>query len=152
MSEDRVRRCLEGGTSVLVGSVNRQGMPSCCRGIAVISDDGLATMTVYVPLASSQETIANIATTHRIAVSVTHPVGHTSVQLKGTTGTARLAEDGEAALLRNRVDALADVLDSIGLPRRITQSLAYWPSYAIDVQVEEIYEQTPGPNAGGRLR
>jgi hypothetical protein len=152
MSEDRVRRCLEQGTTILVASVNRQGVPSCCRGVALTSNDDLATATVYVPLAASQDTIANVATTHRIAVSITHPVDHSSIQLKGTTATTRLAEDREAGFVRGRLDAMAEVLDSIGLPRRIVHSITCWPSYAIDVRVEEIYDQTPGPNAGSRLR
>jgi len=150
--EDRVRRSLEGGTTVLVASVSPHGVPSCCRGIAVSSDDHLATLRVYVPIAVSQDTIANIATTRRVAVSVTHPLDHASVQLKGTTRTARLADASEASFVASRLDQMSDVLDSIGIPRHITRTMTYWPAYAIELDVEEIYEQTPGPNAGSRLR
>lgn len=150
--EDRVRRSLEGGTTVLVGSVSPHGVPSCCRGIAVVSDDNMATLRVYVPIAVSQDTIANIATTRRVAVSVTHPLDHASVQLKGTTRTARLADASEASFVASRLDEMSHVLDSIGIPRHITRTMTYWPAYAIEFDVEEIYEQTPGPNAGSRLR
>jgi hypothetical protein len=150
--EPRVQRCLEGGTTVLVGSVNAQGVPACCRGIAIASDDGLATLRVYVPLATSHDTIANIATTKRIAVSATHPPDHASVQIKGVARQTRIADDRERAFVEARLEQTADVLDAIGIPRRITRSVACWPAYAIDLAVEEIYEQTPGPNAGSRLR
>jgi hypothetical protein len=49
------------------------------------------------------------------------------------------------------LEALADVLDSIGVPRRLTRSVAHWPAFAIRIRVEQIFEQTPGPNAGSPL-
>jgi hypothetical protein len=150
--KERVQRCLDGGTTILVGSVNAQGVPACCRGLAIASDDGLSTVRVFVPLATSQDTIANIATTKRIAVSATHPPDHTSIQIKGTTRGARLADEGDRAYVERRFEQMADALDAVGLPRRVTHSVVWWPAYAIDVDVEAIYDQTPGPNAGSRLR
>ena len=152
MSKDRARRCLEGGTSVLVATVDRHGMPACCRAIAVTSNDDLASVTTYVPVATSQTIIANIAISHRMAVVVTHPVEHSSVQLKGLTSAARLARDDEAPLMNLRLEQFADVLHSLGIPRRVTRAVAHWPVFAIEMRVEEIYEQTPGPRAGARLQ
>ena len=152
MSDPRVRRCLEEGTSVLVGSVDSQGRPSTCRAIALSSPDDLQTVTVFVPVRTSQETIANVATTHRLAIVATHPVEHLSIQLKGTAGTTRLAREDEAPFVRERLGRFADVLNTIGVPRRITRAVACWPAFAIDMRVEEIYDQTPGPNAGSRVR
>jgi hypothetical protein len=152
MSDEHIQACLKGGTSVLVGSVSRDGLPSCCRGIAIRMSDDLATATVYVPLATSQDAIADIAVTHRIAVGVSRPIDNISIQIKGTTTAARLADDDEAVFVRRRLDELADRLDAIGLPRETVWRLTCWPAYAIEVHVEEIYEQTPGPRAGSRLR
>jgi hypothetical protein len=144
--------CLATGTSVFVGTIAATGAPTCCRAIAVRSDDQLATATIYVPIATSRDTLANLATTHRLAVVVTKPVEHMSVQLKGRSSTARLARADEEPFVRTRLDGLADVLDAIGVPRRVTRSFAHWPAFAIEMQVEEIFEQTPGPKAGTRLR
>jgi hypothetical protein len=151
-SDARIKRCLDAGTSILIATVDPQGVASSCRGIAIASADGLETATVYVPLATSQEALQNLAATRRIAVAATHPIDHCSVQLKGTFAGARLARDDEASFVRSRLDRLADVLDDIGVPRRITRRLAHWPSFAIELRVEQIFEQTPGPNAGSRLR
>jgi len=151
MSKDRARRCLDGGSSVLVGTVDRHGMPACCRAIALTSSDDLASVTTYVPVATSQTTIANIANSHRMAVVVTHPIDHFSVQLKGVTRAARLAREDEAPLMTERLEQLADVLHSLGIPRHVTRAVGHWPVFAIDMRVEEIYEQTPGPRAGTRI-
>jgi hypothetical protein len=152
MADQRIRRCLEAGASVLVGTVDARGIPSCCRASAITSDDDLKTVAIYLPIATSQQTIKDIATTHRVAVASTHIVEHFSIQLKGTASTARLARDDEAALVENRYQAFADVLYNIGLPRRLTRSVVHWPAFVVDMKVEEIFEQTPGPNAGARLR
>ncbi len=152
MNDQRVRRALEAGTTVLIGSVDERNTPSCCRAIALASEDDLATATVYVPLAVSQQTIQNLATTKRIAVVASHPIDHGSIQLKGTTTEVRLAKDDEAPFVRSRLEGLAEVLHNIGVPRRLVRSAAYWPAFAVTLRVEQIFEQTPGPNAGSRLR
>ena len=152
MDPERAQRCLEGGTSVLVGSVDATGAPAACRAVAIASKDNLATLTVYVPVATSRETISNVATTKRIAVGVTHIPDHTSVQFKGTAREVRLANDSEEKMLSERIEQFADALNVIGLPRRITRNMAHWPAFAIEVQIEETFEQTPGPNAGVALR
>jgi len=152
MVDDRAHCCLGPGTSLFVGTVSAGGAPLCTRAIAVRSDDGLTTATIYVPLATSRETLANIATTHRLALVATQPIEHTTVQLKGVSHTVRLARDDEAAFVQSRLEGLAEVLDRIGVPRRVTRSFAHWPAFAIEMQVDQIFEQTPGPRAGTRLR
>jgi hypothetical protein len=39
-----------------------------------------------------------------------------------------------------------------GVPRRVTRSFAHWPAFAIEIDVDPVFEQTPGPRAGTRLR
>ncbi len=152
MNDSRVRRCVEPGLSVLVGTVDVHGTPSCCRGVALASTDDLTTVTVYVPVATSHETIQNIATTKALAVSASHPISHRTIQLKGIPMEVRLARDDEAPLVRARLDAFAGVLESIGVPRRLSQTVAHWPAFALTMRVEQIFDQTPGPHAGSRIQ
>lgn len=152
MTVARSRHCLLPGLSILVGTADRQGVPSCCRAIAVASDDDLETLTIYVPVATSQDTIRNIALTGRIAVAASNPVDNCSTQIKGTTTETRLAREDENELVRRRFEAFAAVLDRIGVPRRLTRSVAHWPAFAITLRVEQVFDQTPGPQAGSRLR
>lgn len=152
MTDDSAQHCLKPGRSILIGTVDPSGVPSCCRGIAITSADNLETLTVYVPVATSQDIIRNIALTSRIAVAASNPPDNCSTQIKGTTIETRLAHDGERELVRRRFDDFADVLDRIGVPRRLTQSVSHWPAFAITLRVEQMFEQTPGPQAGRRIR
>lgn len=145
-------RVLEPGTSVVMASVDARNVPSCCRAIALTSSDDAATVTVYVPMATSHEVMRDIATTRRVAITATNPLDHCSIQVKGVSVDARIARDDEASFVRARRDAFADLLDAIGIPRRVTHNVGYWPAFAVTVRVDEIYQQTPGPKAGTRLR
>lgn len=151
MTQELLRKYITGGVSVLVGTVDADGFPTCCRGIAITSRDDFDTVTVYVPAATAQETVANVATTRRVAIACSHPLSHETVQIKGLTRGVRLAPASDEAFVRERLDQFAGVLDEIGLPRRVGRSMAHWPAFAIDVSVEEIYNQTPGPKAGAPI-
>lgn len=152
MQATPLTRVLEPGTSVVMASVDSRCVPSCCRAIAIASSDEAATVTVYVPMATSQDVMRNIATTRRVAITATNPVDHCSIQLKGVSLDARIARDDEEALVRARRDAFADLLSTIGIPHRVSQNVTYWPAFAVTVRVDEVFQQTPGPNAGTRLR
>jgi hypothetical protein len=138
--------------SLLVGTVNAQNIPLCCRAVALASRDDVANVTVYLPIATSHETLQNLATTRRMAVAATHPIDHCSIQLKGTASDARLARADEAAFVKSRFHAFAEILDTLGIPSRVTLNASCWPAFAVDLRVEQVFEQTPGPRAGTRVR
>jgi hypothetical protein len=151
MVHETLSRFIDCGVSVIVGTVDADGIPSCCRGIAVTSKDAFETVTVYIPSATGQETIANIATTRRVAISCNHPLTHESIQIKGIARGVKLAAASEEAFVTSQLEAFSDVLDAIGLPRRITRGTAHWPAFALEVSVEQLFDQTPGPKAGAAI-
>ena len=142
----------EGGTSVLVGTADAACVPACCRGIAIRIAPDLGRTTAFVPVATSGAVIANAAATLRAAFVVTRPAEHFSVQLKGRVETIRLAADAEQPFVRSRLMEFAEVIDALGMPRRLGETLSYWPAFAIELAVEDVFDQTPGPRAGTVLR
>jgi hypothetical protein len=152
MLKARVREYLEPRMSIIVGTVSAERMPACCRAIAIKADDELKAFTVYVPVVTSQETIANVASTRRIAVVCSRPLTHSTIQIKGSVSEVRLAGEGEHAFVNERLAAFAAELGDLGFPHPSIASLAHWPAFAIEIAAEELYEQTPGPNAGIPLR
>ena len=150
--DEAVLRQLGPGTSILVGTVDPSGWPSCCRGVAVVVAPDREGMTVYVPVATAAQTIANIASNGRVAVVSSEPVSHSTVQLKGRARGVRVAGEEEAEAVQAHFDRFMDVLDSIGLPRGISRTMSRWPAFAVDLAVEAIFEQTPGPRAGALVK
>jgi hypothetical protein len=150
--DERLRKGLEPGVSVIVGSVDALGNPACCRAVGLKTDDDLETVTVFVPTATGQETVANVAATRKLAVVTTHPISHCATQLKGSVETTRLARSEEETFISTHFGSFGGVLNTIGYPPRLTRSVVRWPAFALEMRVEEIYEQSPGPKAGTRLR
>lgn len=138
--------------AVYAGAVGADGVPAGCRAVALTSRDELSTVTVYVPMATSRDLLAGVAATKRLAIVATYPPTHSTMQLKGIATGVRLAEDGERELIASRLEAFAQVLNLLGYPLRVTRSINHWPAFAIDMKVEEIFEQTPGPKAGTLIR
>jgi hypothetical protein len=151
MSREILRKFIGHGVSVIVATADADGVPTCCRGVAITSKDGFDTVTVYLPAATGQETIANVATTRRVAIGCSHPLSHESIQIKGVSRGVKLAAGEEESLIQDQIDAFGGVLEQIGLPRRITRGIAHWPAFAVEVSVEEVFDQTPGPNAGAAV-
>ena len=152
MLKARLREYLEPRVSIIVGTVSPEKMPASCRAIALRANEDVTTVTVYVPVATSQETVANVAATRRIAVACSRPATHSTIQFKGTVREVRLAPDSDREFVSGRLQAFADELGDYGYPRKSIGSMAHWPAFAIDVDVEALFEQTPGPNAGASLR
>lgn len=140
------------GMTLYAATVGIDSHPVGCRAVALTASPDLTRATIYVPMATSSDLVAGVAATKRLAVVATYPPDHFSIQLKGKTGGLRLAADEERELIEDRVEGFAEVLSALGFPRRLVQSLNHWPAFAIDLQVEEVFDQTPGPKAGMPVR
>ncbi|HYC92348.1 MAG TPA: hypothetical protein VEO54_24275 [Thermoanaerobaculia bacterium] len=151
MSNPRLQEWLQPGASIIVATADAEGVPAACRGIAIAAGKEPDTLILYLPAATAHEALANIATTRRMAVAASHPLSHRTVQVKGVTRGVKLAPAADEAFVRQRWDAFAGVLDEIGLPRRILLGVAHWPAFAVEMSIEQIFDQTPGPNAGAPL-
>lgn len=151
MSIPRLQEWLQPGASIIVATADAEGVPAACRGIAIAAGKEPDTLIVYLSAATAHEALANIATTRRMAVAASHPLSHRTVQVKGVTRGVKLAPAADEPFVRQRWDAFAGVLDEIGMPRRIVLGAAHWPAFAVEMSIEQIFDQTPGPNAGALL-
>lgn len=137
--------------SIAVGSCGASGRPCGVRGAAVRVADERTHVTLFLAQSVAGPTLENLKHNPRVAMHISHPVGHRAVQLKGSVRATRAADAQDHSFVRQCVAELATVVDPIGMPFERVMSMSFWPAAAIDVQVEEIYLQTPGPGAGELL-
>ena len=112
------------------------------------------TVTVFVPSERAQRILAHLESNGRVALGIGQ-ASHESYQLKGTYLSQRpIDADDVARQEAYRKALLADALKA-GYPediaRPFTQGFAYTPGVAITFRAEEVFLQTPGPEAGSRL-
>lgn len=152
LSDQGVVELLACGPSIVVGTVDADNHPSACRAVAIEARADRQGLTLYLPLATSAEAIANIASNGRVAITISRPADHRTIQIKGRSERVRVATADEASVVTGSIEAFADTLDDIGLPRGLTRRLASWPAFAVEVQVEALFEQSPGPRAGAMVK
>lgn len=142
---------LESGISILVGSRDAQKRPATMRAMGAIVGADRHTIAVFVPEPNAARTLANLADNGRIAVTFSRPSDYRSFQLKGRCLTVRPATTDELERQKLYLDAFVDDLALVGMGRQTTERLTYMPSIAVEIAVEALFEQTPGPAAGRKL-
>ena len=99
-------------------------------------------------------TADNLRDNGAFAMEVSRPFGdHRSVQIKGrclgVTGPGHMPDR-----LRGCIDGLAAELTSLGVSKEVAdayRTLERDAYYLVSIQIDEVYEQTPGPDAGRRV-
>ena len=151
LADPALQRHFGQGTTLLVGTAGAGGMPACCRAVG-LSALSPTRVVVYLPIATAAETVANLATNGRIALVSSFQVDHATIQLKGRSRAVRVARDEERAVIEEWVEKFAGNVSAMGLPRSHALSLTRWPAFAVEVEVEAAFDQTPGPRAGEAVR
>jgi len=142
---------LTSGVSLLVGTRDVRLVPACLRAMGVAIAADRTGLTVFVPKATGARTLANLRDNGRIAVTFSRVIDLKGVQIKGKCIGMRDATEAEHALQARYLDAFCGALEEIGMPRPISARFAFWPSVAVEVRAESLFEQTPGPSAGRAL-
>jgi Pyridoxamine 5'-phosphate oxidase len=143
-------RFLRGPNSLVLAS--HQGCnPECTRAYALHCPDTRDRVIVWIPAGIAGALTTNLAVEPRIAIAASRPSTHETLQLKGRV----VRIDRAADQLRPLFDAgweqfMAEAKD-VGTPRRLLDTVIRWPLVEIEVEVSEIFDQTPGPGAGTRV-
>jgi hypothetical protein len=141
---------MESGASILVGTRDASLKPECLRGVgAHVGSDSV--LHVFLNKAVAARTLANVADNGLAAVTFSRVVDHKTLQVKGRVQRTRDAVPAERAIQERYVAAFAEQVYFAGLSRSITKRIRIWPSAVMELVITDIFEQTPGPNAGRRL-
>jgi len=145
-----------GGVVVVIGTRDSACVGEIARAWGVRVMPGGEAIELCVFAQANRRTLDNLADNHRIAVTLMSPSTYRSVQLKGravvTTASHRDLQRVEA-----HFDAFLQELASAGLSnplmRRLVDSERETPPELakIRIEIEQIFDQTPGPTAGARL-
>jgi hypothetical protein len=143
---------LESGLSLLVGTCDRDLQPEAVRAVGLRVWPGSSQLTIYLAAATSARAVANARETRQLAVTLSYPPTHRTLQIKGPVRDVREAGPAERELVDRYIEAFADNLAIVGLPRSTTRRMTRWPAFAVDIDIGEVFGQTPGPGAGNRMQ
>jgi hypothetical protein len=148
---DELVELITGGVSLLSGTCSADLVPESQRACGVRVWPGACKLTVFLPKATGEIAIANLRDNGRLAVTMSQIQTYRTVQVKGTVVAIRDAADEDRALIEHYGAGLRASLAWVGIPESVTRGLAFWPAWAVDLDIVNVFAQTPGPVAGVKM-
>jgi hypothetical protein len=145
-------RFIEGGCGLVVATVSADGMPRATRGWSAEVLDPEAGLVRFVVGTDDPVALDDLAVPGRIAVTGADVRSLRSVQLKGRVTALAPLSHADRARVGWYCDTFFEAVRELdGNPRELLDRLVPSDFVACVVAVDEVYDQTPGPGAGGRL-
>ena len=141
----------------MVGTRDSELVPELVRAWGPCISGDRKRVSVCVAMAAGARTIGNLKDNHRLAVTFASPADSNAIQLWGRcVATGRPHRNDLSAVEQHRA-AFAQVNKSLGVPLAFIEAL--WQRelagsldmVTIRFVVEQIFNQTPGPDAGSAL-
>lgn len=142
---------IESGVSMLVGTRDANLRSECARGLGAQVGADRSSVTVYLNDALGARTRANLEHNQQIAVAFSRPIDHHSIQLKGIATAVRKCTAADRKVQERYLAGFVEQLYWVGLPRAVTRRVRLTPSFAVTVEAQSLFLQTPGPDAGRAL-
>lgn len=153
MFDEATKTHLHSGCALLVGSVSVDGRPHAGRGFGLtVLGENPARVRLLID-ADDVRTQQNLRATGAIAITTADVALLYSLQLKGSVELLEEATAADYAKARQyNDDFLGDIEATDGYAREDIQPWIATRFMACVVTVREIFDQTPGPSAGGSMR
>jgi hypothetical protein len=142
---------VEGGVSMKVATRDAALRPELLRVVGAVVGPDRSRLTLFVPSELAHRTVANLENNGAVAVTFSQITNHRTLQVKGKLIALRRARRNERAVGERWLTAFGEQLAMTGFSRRLGRRVRYWPSIALELEITELYAQTPGPGAGRRL-
>ncbi|MCS6287898.1 MAG: hypothetical protein H8K10_02845 [Nitrospira sp.] len=142
---------LQTGVSVIVGTRDSTLMPESTRAWGIHVGKNRDSVTIFLTEAISRKTIENLKENGLVAISCTRPTDHVACQLKGRLQTIRPAGQRDRKNSSDWHREFVEELVAIGVPADLCEAWITAPALAIDIDVTDVFHQTPGPGAGEKV-
>jgi hypothetical protein len=152
MIERELAAFLEEGVGIHIGTRNAALQPNGARAIAVRVEAGGEHLVVYVARVAAARLIPDLESNGQAAIGFGRPVDDRACQVKGVFVGMRDATEEEKPAVLAQWDGFLGSLEKIGIPRAATGTWVTWPAVAIRLRATELFNQTPGPDAGAPIR
>ena len=154
MIPGKIIRFLEERASIaFAGTRDANLVPRGHRVAGWLVGDGGRTLTVLVPESSTPHLVESLQDNGRIAVTLEQVGTHETYQLKGRYLSHRPVRPSDADVASRTRERFAKGIRSLsppGVAELLAPSIPA-PSLAIEIEIHEVFLQTPGPGAGTRL-
>jgi len=154
MIPDRVVETIHGAAVMYVGTRDERLRPAQTFVIGAVVHSDHKTVTFFVPESRAERILSDLKNNGGVALSVGLPT-HEAYQLKGAYISSRPTDAKDRAVQELHRSKVLSARLQAGAPEQVVKPLilgfAYQPGVAITFRVEEVFLQTPGPEAGKKI-
>jgi hypothetical protein len=151
MIPDHVVDLLQTGVSIVVGTRDAALVPECTRAWGIrVNKDGRS-ITIFLTETISRKTLQNLRDNGQVAISCARPTDHIACQLKGRLRAIRPAGARDREYRDRWGHEFRGELIAIGVSAHLFDALIRDPALAVEIDVTDVFHQTPGPGAGEKL-
>ncbi|OQW31483.1 MAG: hypothetical protein A4E19_07670 [Nitrospira sp. SG-bin1] len=142
---------LKTGVSIMVGTRDQSLMPDCTRAWGIRVGRNRRSVTIFLTEAISRTTLRNLRENGLVAITCTRPTDHVACQLKGRLHAIRSADQRDRQASKNWHREFVEELVAVGAPAQLVEAWITEPALAVDIEVTDVFHQTPGPRAGEKV-
>lgn len=148
--DDDLARFVRGPVAAFLATVDPMAVPDATRVAGVAVFDGHRMRLLISTAARTAR--ANAVAGARVSVLITDITTYRSVQWKGRVLSATEARTpGDLALLHHHVETFRASSALVGVPQDKADRIFFADIVPLVVEVDAVYDQTPGPGAGRRM-
>jgi hypothetical protein len=119
--------------------------------IAAVVDPDRRHVTAFVPEASAAALLEHLEGNPQVAISFGRPSDDRACQVKGRFVESRPASEAERHVIEGQLAGLGHQLELLAIPIEAFSGWPHWPAVAFKIEVNAVFDQTPGPGAGAPL-
>jgi xanthine/CO dehydrogenase XdhC/CoxF family maturation factor len=142
---------LENGAGLVVGTVSTEGIPRADRAWAASVIDAESRRIRFVMSADDADVVGNLQS-GRVSLNGADVRTYQSVQLKGRPVVVEAPTTDDVELARHQSETFFEAVHlTDGNPVEALRRMLPLDMVAVEMIVEESFDQTPGPSAGAAL-
>lgn len=140
-------------TSMNVAGCDAHKRPALARGLGIRVSPDRRTLTVFLSETHSSQLLRCLRDNGAIAVAVTRPTTHETLQFKGRVREILPLSDEDRAEMAAYQESFAAELEPLGYRGDFVRQLLAGSEHGVAVVFEPtaMFDQTPGPKAGEKL-
>jgi hypothetical protein len=146
------KRMAESGCALMFGTTGLDGSISAGRAWGLTVSQDRQHVRLLLCRGQSEVALAHLAQNPWLAITFTTMRNLHAMQLKGRVQAIGASTPDDAEVNRAWVRAFIDDVEAIGVPVGPFSRAIMTVDTAIDVAVERVFIQTPGPHAGVEVR
>jgi Pyridoxamine 5'-phosphate oxidase len=145
-----VNEVFAGGVAIVAATVGEHGQPAITRGWGPLYDAAKQTLTISLTAPAGSATLSNLEANGAIAVTASQPLSYRTVQLKGVVEHVEAPSEADRIRAHEHLDQFVSDVAQLGIASG-ADNLFLGDLRLVIIQAREVFDQTPGSNAGRQL-